>query len=31
MLRDRVMQGVELYKLGASNTMFMTGDSRDRY
>ncbi len=31
MLRDRVMQGVELYKLGASDTMFMTGDSRDRY
>ena len=31
MLRDRVMQGVELYKLGASNAMFMTGDSRDRY
>lgn len=31
MLRDRVMQGVELYKLGASETVFMTGDSRDRY
>ena len=31
MLRDRVMQGVELYKLGASETLFMTGDSRDRY
>ena len=31
MLSDRVMQGVELYKLGASGTMFMTGDSRDRY
>ncbi len=31
MLRDRVMQGVELYKLGASDAMFMTGDSRDRY
>lgn len=31
MLRDRVMQGIELYKLGASDAMFMTGDSRDRY
>ncbi len=31
MLRDRVMQGVELYELGASDTLFMTGDSRDRY
>lgn len=31
MLRDRVMQGVELYNLGASETVFMTGDSRDRY
>ena len=31
MLRDRVMQGVELYKLGVSETVFMTGDSRDRY
>ena len=31
MLRDRVMQGVELYKLGASETLLMTGDSRDRY
>ncbi len=31
MLRDRVMQGVELYDLGASGTLFMTGDSRDRY
>lgn len=31
MLRDRVMQGVELYNLGASDTLFMTGDSRDRY
>lgn len=31
MLKDRVMQGVELYKLGASETLFMTGDSRDRY
>ncbi|MBQ7779629.1 MAG: YdcF family protein [Clostridia bacterium] len=31
MLRDRVMQGIELYKLGASETVFMTGDSRDRY
>ncbi len=31
MLYDRVMQGVELYKLGASTTLFMTGDSRDRY
>ena len=31
MLRDRVMQGVELYNLGASETLFMTGDSRDRY
>lgn len=31
MLRDRVMQGVELYKLGAAETLFMTGDSRDRY
>ncbi len=31
MLRDRVMKGVELYQLGVSDTMFMTGDSRDRY
>ena len=31
MLRDRVMQGVELYDLGVSDTLFMTGDSRDRY
>ncbi len=31
MLCDRVMQGVELYKLGASDTLFMSGDSRDRY
>lgn len=31
MLRDRVMKGVELYTLGASDTVFMTGDSRDRY
>ncbi len=31
MLRDRVMRGVELYDLGVSETLFMTGDSRDRY
>ena len=31
MLRDRVMQGVELYTLGVSDTVFMTGDSRERY
>lgn len=31
MLSDRVMQGVELYHIGASDTLFMTGDSRDRY
>ena len=31
MLHDRVMQGVELYTIGASDTLFMTGDSRDRY
>lgn len=31
MLNDRVLQGVELFKLGASDTLFMTGDSRDRY
>ena len=31
MLCDRVMQGVELYELGASDTLFMSGDSRDRY
>lgn len=31
MLSDRVAMGVELYKLGASDTVFMTGDSRDRY
>ncbi|MBQ8255008.1 MAG: YdcF family protein [Clostridia bacterium] len=31
MLHDRVMKSVELYGLGASDTLFMTGDSRDRY
>ncbi len=31
MLSDRVEQGVELYELEVANTLFMTGDSRDRY
>lgn len=31
MLKDRVMRGVELYDLGVSDIIFMTGDSRDRY
>lgn len=31
MLSDRVARGVEVYKLGVSDTIFMTGDSRDRY